>query len=291
MKKKKKNSVGWMVPGVSLLLGTFVVVAACSDGLGGWLVSDQDEVDIGVGVDQQIAQEYILVSDSDPVAAWARELVAQLEGSSAQFRDPAEFGGYKTKVIYDNEMVNAFAAPGGYVYITTALVLNAGTCAEIGGVMGHELAHVALRHSIKQIEGTFAVETIASWFLGEGLTKDVIDTLYGVVTATTFSQDHEREADDYGVQVAYGAGYNPFGLVDFFEKLMALEANGGSYIPQFLSSHPATEERVQNVTARIQQLYGGQVVRGQSPPYDCVGTALQLADVQALILSGNISTQ
>mgnify|MGYP003573435399 CR=1 FL=1 len=278
----------WLAVGtLFLLLGHF----GCGEGLGGWLVSNQDEVDIGNEVDQQIETDYVIVQDSDPAAQWARDLVAKLEISSGTFRDPAEFGGYKTEVISD-EMINAFAGPGGFVYITTGLILNAETCAEIAGVMAHELGHVAAKHGVKNIEEAVGVQALAQWLLGGTGAGTVLETVYGVMMNTTFSREHEREADDLGVQIAYGAGYNPFGLVDFFEKLLAMEAeSGGSYIPEFLSSHPANADRIRDVSNLIGQYYGGQVVRGQTQSYECLGTNMNLADVQAHILSGNLATR
>ena len=286
-KNTNKKPRRWRLGIVLLVLG---VAIACGEGLGGFLISSADEVDIGRGVDDQIEQEYRIVQDSDPVAQWARALVVPLERASADFRDPADIGGFKVEVIADDELINAFAAPGGYTYLSTGLILNATTCAEIAGVMGHELAHVTERHGVKNIEDAYAVELATTWLLGEGLAAEGAKTIHGFLMATTYSQEHENEADEYGLQIAYNAGYNPYGLVDFFEKLLAL-SEGSVQVPQFLSSHPATQDRIQAVDNMIQSLYGGAVIRNQTQTDECIETQIQLAEVQTLIRSGSLATR
>ena len=282
MNAKKNRRRLWLWTAV--VSGFVVGLYACGGGLGFSLISDQQEVEIGTGVDQEIEGTYAIVNDNDPVAVWARDLVRPLETASTAWRDPADIGGFKVEVIADDELVNAFAAPGGFTYISTGLILQATTCAEIAGVMSHELTHVTERHSVKNIEEAYGVSVVTSWFLGEGLATEVIGGLYSFLQSTTYSQEHEAEADDVGLQIAYAAGYNPYGLVDFFEKLLAL--SGGASVPTFLSSHPATQDRINDTGQKIQQLYGSKVVRGSTQTYDCMNTSLQLADVQAAIRAG-----
>lgn len=256
-----------------------LLTAAC-----GGLINNTKEVEIGKGVDGEIEKEYAIVEDGDPLSQWARDLVGPLSEASKEFRDPAEFSGYKVEVLADDELVNAFAAPGGYTYISTGLILQAHTCAEITGVLGHELAHVTERHSVKSMETVLAGEELARLFLGDGLAGDAATTIWSFLNATQFSQAHEAEADEVGLQIAHDAGYNPFGLQDFFERLMALEKGGGG-MPQFLSSHPATKDRVRDVAKEIEKRYGEDVVEGKTQTYDCRGTQLQLAAIKERIKS------
>lgn len=255
-----------------------MLVAGCGDGLGGFLVSNEQEVELGQGVDVELRKEYRIATTNDPATVWMQGFIGALVTASERFRPSSEVGGYKVAVIVDDELVNAFAAPGGFTYITTGLILQAETCAEIAGVMGHELAHVTERHSVKQIEETYAVSEIASWF-GDGIGTDVAEGLYAFLQNTQFSQEHESEADLIGVQISHDAGYNPYGMADFFQKLLELEEQGGASTPEFLSSHPATAGRIQSVTNEIEKRYGDTVNPGTTQTYDCVGTAL---DFQAL---------
>ena len=265
------------------------LLVSCGDGLGGFLISNEQEVEMGAGVDTQLRAEYRLAAAEDPAAQWLVQFITPLVTASTEFRNPAEFGNYKVAVIVDNELVNAFAAPGGYTYISTGLILQSTTCAEIAGVMGHELAHVTERHSVKTIEEAYAAQVISEWFLGEGLANDAVQTIYNVVANTQFSQDHEAESDSVGLRISFNAGYNPYGLADFFTKLLALQGN--SDIPEFLSSHPATADRIRDVSAEIERRYGDTVNPNTTQTYDCIGTNLTLEQLKAHIQSGNIAIQ
>ncbi|TNF27839.1 MAG: hypothetical protein EP329_18990 [Deltaproteobacteria bacterium] len=257
---------------------------ACGDGLGGYLISNEQELELGASVDAQLRYQYRIATPEDAATVWAAELVASLVPASAPFRDPAEIGGYKVAVIADDDLINAFAAPGGFTYISTGLILQAQDCAEITGVLGHELGHVTERHGVKQLEEQYAVSVIAEWFLGEGIANDVANGIYGFLLSTTFSQEHEAEADSVGLQIAYGAGYNPYGLTDFFAKLLALSS--GVEVPTFLSSHPATQDRIDDTSAEIEKRYGDAVNPGTTQTYGCLGTTMTLDQIKAHIQGG-----
>lgn len=259
-----------------------IVLAVLQVGCGG-LIGNKQEVDIGRGVHDQLRDEYRLVDGSDPVAAWAVQFVRPLEAASAPFRDPKEIGGFKVAVIADDELVNAFAAPGGYTYISTGLILGAKTCAEIAGVMGHELAHVTERHGVKRVEGAFAAEQLAGFFLDDGLAKDASLVIWNVLQSTRFSRDDEAEADEVGLQISYSAGYDPHGLAEFFRKLLAAEGEGGAGFLDFLSSHPATDERIKSVEKDIARRFGAEA---KQRARSCQGTRLKLAQVQEKIRAG-----
>lgn len=261
-----------------------LVLGLTASGCGGALISNQQELQIGAGVDEQIETEYRIVSANDPVAQWARDFVAPFATASKKFRNPSEFDGYKVEVIADDDLVNAFAAPGGYVYISTGLIKQARACSEIAGVMGHELAHVTERHSARQLEKAFAAQLASDFFLDDGLTKTAAETIFGFLQATKFSRDHEREADQVGLQISHDAGYDPDGLARFFEKLLALQK--GAQPPEFLSSHPATDERIRDVRAAIQKRYG----KNPGGASECK-TSMKLAALQQRINGGQIQVQ
>ena len=269
---------------LTLIVALTLALSSCGDGLGGFLISDAQEQEIGEEVDAQIESDYRVLPASDPLTGFARDLVAPLADASTEFRDPDEFGGYKVEVIQDDALVNAFAGPGGYVYVTTGLLMEAGSCAEVAGVLGHELAHVTERHSVQMIEQQFAFTTLASWFLGDGLAEEAVGVIYDVLVTTKFSRDDETEADRVGLQITYRAGYNPYGMVDFFETLKEMEGAGGA-VPEFLSTHPATEDRISNIRSQIEQRYGAQVQRGETQTYRCQGSAMSLDEAKQLIRS------
>lgn len=258
---------------------TWTMGAGC-----GGIINNEKEVEIGKGVDESLEGEYKLLADDDPVAKWARQLVQGLVPASKPFRDPNEIGGYKVEVIADNALVNAFAAPGGFTYLSTGFILQAGSCAEIAGVMGHELGHVTQKHGVKSIEAAYTVDMITGFFLNDGLTKDAANALFGFLQGTKFSRADEAESDSVGLQIAYESGYNPFGLVDFFERL----AGQGGGTPEFLSSHPSSDRRMKDISNEIKSRYGDKVVRGQKPDYKCRGTQLSFTQVKQRIKAGNL---
>lgn len=151
---------------------------------------------------------------------------------------------------------NAFALPGGVVALHTGLVDVAGDGAEVLGVLAHEVAHVAERHSLRQLVQSLGVFAVVQALVGDlgGLVGVAAEG--GTRLATLeFSRDHEREADAVGWEILVRAGIDPRGLVRFFERLRELEAERGVG-PEgglsFLSTHPATEERIRVLRERAE---------------------------------------
>jgi len=261
------------------------VFAVFAQGCGGALISNKQERALGKGVHGELRKEHRLVHSNDPVAKWAKAFVKPLEKGSKRFRNPKEVHGYKVAVIADDKLINAFAAPGGYTYLSTGLILSAKDCAEIAGVMGHELAHVTQRHGAKAIERTVAAQTLIGMFLGDGLSAGAAALAFGVLQGTTFSQEQETESDSVGLRITKTAGYNPYGLADFFRKLLKKEK--GIQAPQFLSSHPATKSRIRSVEKEIKRRYGKKLKR--SHKRKC-RTKMKLAAVKRHIRSGKMKT-
>ena len=163
---------------------------------------------------------------------------------------------FTIKVI-DSDEVNAFALPGGFFYVNSGLILRADEEAELAGVMGHEIAHVAARHGTRNAtKGEIAqFATIPLILLGPGGWAG-----YGLYEGLNmaiplgflkFSRDNEREADYLGLQYMYKAGYDPNAFVSFFEKIEAEEKRHPGSIPKIFSTHPPTPDRVQKAQQEI----------------------------------------
>ena len=234
-------------------------------GCGGTLISAKDERQIGADVHMHLKKEYKLIKPADPVGKWAIEFLRPLKKASARFRSLNSVGGYRIYVIADDKLINAFAAPGGYTYISSGLILSADNCAELAGVMGHELAHVTERHGVKKLESAMAAELAGGVLFGEGAGKENTQIIWGFLQNTTFSREDESEADEVGLQIAKRGGYDPFGLAVFFRKLMAQEGGG----PEFLSSHPASSKRVKAVERSIRRRYGAKSKPGKLGRTSC----------------------
>ncbi len=156
--------------------------------------------------------------------------------------------------VLDTPEVNAFAAPGGFVFITRGALGLMRDEATLGGVLGHEVAHIALRHGAESVKAQSRKELVMLG-LQEGLSHTQVGAFAGAISSAAdavteqvvlkgFSRTEETEADRAGFQYALGAGYDPAGLRDF---LAALVERGGkdSALKTFFSTHPATQERLQ----------------------------------------------
>lgn len=156
---------------------------------------------------------------------------------------------YDFIVVDDDKTVNAFAIPGGSIYVYTGLLKKASSEAEVMGVLGHEVAHVTNRHVAQRLVAIYGVSALAGIALGEN--PSTLAQIVANVAANGFllkySRDAEREADRYGVAFSARAGYDPNGFISFFKKM-----EGGG--PAFLASHPAPAERVENTRKVIGQL-------------------------------------
>ena len=155
---------------------------------------------------------------------------------------------FTIKVI-ESADVNAFALPGGFLYVNSGLVLAADSEAEVAGVMAHEIAHVAARHGAEQQSKgrLFQYLSIPLIFVGGPLGAIVSNAANILVPLTflKFSRGAEEEADRLGLQYMWAAGYDPTSMLSFFEKLKAREKKNPGTIEKVFSTHPATGNRIE----------------------------------------------
>jgi len=161
------------------------------------------------------------------------------------------------KIVNTNE-VNAFALPGGFIYVTKGLLLKMDNEAQLANVLGHEATHVCARHSVKALQNqlgmTILLEAIGA---ASGTNADTVKALGSVVANLVllkYSRDYEYEADKYGVQYAAKANYNPQGMVQVFEIFKTLGSSSASAGEIFMS-HPDTEKRIVQVQEIINTKY------------------------------------
>lgn len=145
---------------------------------------------------------------------------------------------------------NAFALPGGTVVITDLMVKTYGDPDLIAGVLGHELAHVQEKHGLEQLYRSLSIYVLVALIAGEvGPILEDILLEGGVLASLSYSREHEREADRIGIEIARKAGYNPAALADFFEDISKEEGP----IPDWLSTHPNSQERVENIRRQAEE--------------------------------------
>ncbi len=161
----------------------------------------------------------------------------------------------------DTEEINAFALPGGFMFLNRGLIEAADNEAELAGVMAHEMAHVALRHGTNQASKAYLAQAgfgILGGLLGNGGTGQIIEAIGGFglnALFLKFSRSAETQADVLGTQILARAGYDPMAMVTFFNKLRN-ESGDRSGVEQFFSDHPSPGDRAERVQEEI-RLIGG----------------------------------
>lgn len=200
-------------------------------------MSDRQEVEIGKQINQELVSKGRVKLYRDPrISQYVETIGQRLAAQSRRPNVPYTFQ------VVDDSGVNAFATMGGFIYVNTGLLKLADNEAELASVMGHEIAHVAAKHSLKQAKEM----AIASGLAGAaGVNRNLLINI-GVELALRrpHSRQAEYEADQLGLENLRQAGYAPSAMVSFMKKLM-----GTSPLPTFLSTHPATGDRV----TRLQQ--------------------------------------
>lgn len=217
----------------------------------------EQELQIGKDVDSEIVTQYGLYDDDEILEYVGRVSRDVLRVSHMRREDvPKQYLDTEfTFRVLDSPVVNAFALPGGYIYVTRGLLAHLNNDAQLAVVQGHEIGHVAARHAsqrgLQQTIGQVAV--ISGAILGQellGLPGESILNLSSSAAQLLFlrySRDNERESDELGVEYAAMAGYAAEEGAAFFTSLKRLSEQSGQSIPNMLSSHPNPGEREQNI--------------------------------------------
>jgi predicted Zn-dependent protease len=223
-------------------------LAAC----GGGGVSLGEEAELGAAYAAEVQRQVPLVTDPAAVSTLnrlGRQLAARADSTGREY----------TFYLVDSPEVNAFALPGGHIFVNRGLVESADQASEFAGVLGHEIAHVTQRHGIEQMKkqrdaGTLV--TLVYVILGRepGVAEQVAIEAGGAAVFARYGREAEREADQRAVQTLPAAGYDPEGVATFFEDLMRQQAREPTLLDTWFSTHPPSQERVQNARAHIRTL-------------------------------------
>ena len=234
---------------VLALLVLSVVFNSCkeSGGAATLLFPIEEDVALGLRLKEEIASNpsaYPILDSAKYPEAYGHILRIRdsiLNGGEVYHKD--DFA-WEVKIIHDDEVLNAFAAPGGFIYVYTGLIKYLDTEDELAGVLGHEIAHADKRHSVNQLIKNFGVQLMLDIALGKN--QGTLTQIAQGLTRLSFSRKDEAQADEYSVIYLCPTAYNAAGAAGFFKKI---EASGGSTVPEFLSTHPDPENRVVNIEA------------------------------------------
>jgi predicted Zn-dependent protease len=252
-----------------LIAGTLVaitLIAQVRDPKPGFnLFSKQDDIQLGKEAAAEIEKQSEIVTDT-ALQAYITEVGRRLTSS----RRASDFP-YFFKVVND-ESVNAFALPGGPMYIHTGLIKAAENEGQLAGVMAHEISHVALRHGTNQVSKANLIQIpalLAGKAAGGGLLGTLTNAGIGLGANSAlmkFSRSAESQADYNGTLILSDAGYNPIEMARFFEKLAA-EGDRRGGIAAFFSSHPDPGNRMKAVQNLIRQLPQREYTEGDAAAF------------------------
>ncbi len=211
------------------------------------LFSEQQEIALGAQTDAEIRQQYGLYEDA-ALNAYVESVGKKIAPLTHRPQLEYHFA------VLDTPVINAFAVPGGYIYVTRGILALMQSEAEMAVVLGHELGHVNARHSLRRMSQVLLVQ--AGLAVGSAL-SETFAQISGVASVgmqllfLKYSRDDEYQADSLGIEYARKAGYNPGPMINFFASLEKMgDLSGGRSLPGFLSTHPLTKDRI----ARARQM-------------------------------------
>jgi predicted Zn-dependent protease len=215
------------------------------------LISEQQEIAMGREADEQVQQQLGLYPDPK-LQSYVDGIGRKLAAASERPNLPWTFR------VVDDPVVNAFALPGGHVFVTRGLLTHLTSEAELASVMGHEIGHVTARHSVEQLSKAQLAQIglIAGMIVKPELAdySDLASSGLQLVFLK-FSRDDERQADDLGLRYMYRQGYDPREMPRVFETLSRVSAQqGNGRIPGWLSTHPTEEARIQTISGKVAKL-------------------------------------
>lgn len=234
----------------SLFLVLVLIASCVTTGPGGKtsliLIPEKQEVAIGAGMAGEIATTEKRLPD----ALWqnylnevGQKIVAVCDRRGIEYHF----------TVIESDQINAFAAPGGYIYFYTGLLWEMDNESQMAAVMAHEISHVVARHGAKRLQTALGI-ALAMELAGGNESSKTLQAAVGVgmgLALAGYSRQNEREADDYGLTYLIRAGYDPHGMEGMLNKLAVLGSRDSNVFERLVSSHPETEERIRNSRQRV----------------------------------------
>lgn len=221
------------------------------------LFTVQDDINLGKQVRDEIAAnptEYPILSESQYPVAYQRLRNIRDKILNSGKLDYKDRFAWEVYIIRDDNTLNAFATPGGYIYVYTGLIKYLDNEDQLAGVMGHEIAHADRRHSTTNLTKIYGVSLLLNIVLGQNNTqlKDIVKQISGNLAGLAFSRDTEKDADDQSVIYLSATEYQCTGAAGFFEKIK----NEGkcNQVVKWASTHPDPCDRILNIQQKGQSL-------------------------------------
>jgi len=216
--------------------------------------SIEDEIKLGEKVSKEVEADpknKVLDEKKHAVAYGHLRRITDQILNSGEVKYRKEFP-WRVKIIHNDSMLNAFCAPGGFIYVYTGIVKYLDNEDQLAGVMAHEIAHADRRHVTDNLVKRQGIAALASLVLGGRRSQSQVAQIAQGLLGLNFSRAHERDADDFSVVYLCKTRYQSNGAAGFFAKM--LRENKAGQVPQFLSTHPSSESRVQDINNKAGEL-------------------------------------
>ena len=233
---------------ISLIL-LILIASSCASIKKTWNNANLFPVSEDIKLCEQVYQEIISNTAEFPIVPESgnEEVYSYVRGitkkilNTGNVKYATEFP-WKVTLINDSKTQNAFATPGGYIFVYTGLMKFLDSEDQLAGVMGHEIAHAANRHSTRQLTKIMGASILLDAVLGK---KETVKEVTTAIVGLSFSRDHETEADSFSVKYLCGTNYNAAGAAGFFKKIQ-----GQATPPEWISTHPNPTNRVKNIESK-----------------------------------------
>ena len=233
-------------------------------------ITHEQEVALGLQAAPEMAQQFGGLSQDAQAAELVRQTCNRIINRSAA-QAATEYYRFECHLLADRSTVNAFALPGGQVFITEALMGRLQTQGQLAGVLGHEIGHVIGRHGAEHIakaqltQGLTGAAVLATYDPGDPSSQRnaAVVAMIGQLVNMKFGRDDELESDRLGVEFAADAGYDPRAMVEVMRILA--EAGGGGRQPEFFSTHPNPDNRIARIEEAVQEKFPNGVPAGLEP--------------------------
>jgi predicted Zn-dependent protease len=228
-------------------------------------ITPEQEIALGLQAAPQMAQEFGGVDPDPALQAQVESTGGRLVSETVAGRTPYKFDFH---VLNDPETINAFALPGGQVFITDGLLRRLKTQGQLAGVLGHEIGHVVARHGAEHIakqqltQGLTGAAVLATYDPNDPSSRGsaAVAAMIGQLVDMRFGRQDELEADRLGVRLSSAAGYDPRSMITLMKILE--ESSKGNQPPEFFSTHPNPENRIERIQQAIQEQYPNGVPAG-----------------------------
>lgn len=234
------------------------VVAACSAGIN--IFSDQDEVNFGLQMDQEIRKnpkEYPIYSGNPAVKDYIDKKIFREILASPEIAKKSVYK-YQLEIIQNDTTLNAFATPGGYIYVYTGLLKYLDSEASLAGIIGHEIGHAERRHATQKMTSIYGFQILANLALGQNPSQiaEIAANLFTGLAVLANSRANEDESDEYSIKYLSSTRFYPGSVKFFFEKMRddGKAASRGGGVGTFLSTHPDPIARITSTEQRLEEI-------------------------------------